>query len=183
MLKNMERNFRLKLVKSPQQKYKYKIEWFEGMPVDHFSYIDSRKFNLRYLINIDNFKQKNAPILFFLGEEQDIENCAELGFIWEIAPEFGAAVIFAEHRYFGESLPFGNDTFKNVSTLGYLSTEQALADFAQLIAYLKEERLNNAENSLVIGFGASYSGQLAAWMRVKVKKNEYFSVKKYFFNI
>ena len=30
------------------------------------------------------------------------------GFIWDIAPFFNAMVIFAEHRYYGQSLPYGN---------------------------------------------------------------------------
>ena len=62
----------------------------------------------------------------------------------------------------------GNDTFKSVKNIGYLSPEQALADYALLIVYLKETRLSNALNSPVIAVGGSYGGDLAAWMRIKV---------------
>uniref|UniRef100_A0A0M3IXI0 Peptidase_S9 domain-containing protein n=1 Tax=Ascaris lumbricoides TaxID=6252 RepID=A0A0M3IXI0_ASCLU len=91
----------------------------------------------------------------------------EKGFMWDIAAEFGAAIVFAEHRYYGKTHPFGNESYASVSNLGYLSSEQALADYAQLIQYLRNERLKNAINSTVIAFGGSYGGMLAAWIRIK----------------
>lgn len=59
--------------------------------------------------------------------------------MWDIAPEYGAAVVFAEHRFYGKTKPFGNDSFSTIKNLGYLSSEQALADFAELITYLKNK--------------------------------------------
>ena len=36
-----------KQINDLQTKYSWNEEWFEEMPVDHFSYRDSRKFKLR----------------------------------------------------------------------------------------------------------------------------------------
>jgi hypothetical protein len=90
--------------------------------------------------------------------------------MWDLAPDFGAALVFAEHRYYGNSQPFGNHSYANVSTMSFLSSEQALADFALLVTHLKEKRLPNAQKSPVIAFGGSYGGMLTAWMRIKASK-------------
>lgn len=61
-----------------------------------------------------------------------------------------------QHRYYGDSMPFGIETFNNASTLGFFSSTQALADYAQLITDLK--RNLSAENCPVIAVGGSYGG-------------------------
>ncbi|KAI1722640.1 serine carboxypeptidase s28 domain-containing protein [Ditylenchus destructor] len=151
----------------PTFTYSWSEEYYEGMPIDHFSFTDTRTFKLRYLINTTYFVT-NGPIFFYTGNEGGIEGFAEnTGFMWDIAPEYKAAVVFAEHRFYGKTKPFGNDSYANVKNLGYLSSEQALADFAQLIYYLKNEHMPGAGNSPVIAFGGSYGGMLTAWMRIK----------------
>ena len=50
-------------------------------------------------------------------------------------------------------------------TFGYLTTEQALADFAENIVWLK--RKWKTGNSPVVLFGGSYGGMLATWFRMK----------------
>ena len=60
-------------------------------------------------------------------------------------------VIFAEHRYYGQSLPYGNkSTDPDPNFNGFLTSEQALADYAYLIHYIKNE-VKGAENSPVVG--------------------------------
>ncbi|CAJ0941066.1 unnamed protein product, partial [Mesorhabditis belari] len=152
---------------SSRNGYKWKEEWYPEMPIDHFAFANNYTFPLRYFINTESY-ESGGPILFYTGNEGKLEGFAEnTGFMWDIAPEFKAAVVFAEHRFYGKTQPYGNDSYTSTKNLGYLSSEQALADFVVLIDYLKKERLTGATNSPVIAFGGSYGGMLAAWIRVK----------------
>ncbi|KAJ9559290.1 hypothetical protein OSB04_013904 [Centaurea solstitialis] len=71
------------------------------------------------------------------------------------------------HRYYGTSMPFGSkdEAYKNANTLGFFTSEQALADYAQIIVDVKKNM--SAENCPVIAIGASYGGMLASWFRLK----------------
>lgn len=68
---------------------------------------------MRYLYNDTYFNATaGGPIFFYTGNEGDIEWFTQnTGLMWDIAPEFGAMLVFAEHRYYGKSYPFGNDSF------------------------------------------------------------------------
>ncbi|KAM1091460.1 hypothetical protein ACFX13_019236 [Malus domestica] len=152
-----------------QPKIRYETRYF-AQRLDHFSFTDTPKFQHRYLINTEHWvgAQRLGPIFFYCGNEGGIEWFAEnTGFVWELAPRFGAMVLFPEHRYYGESMPYGSEeeAYKNASTLSFLTAEQALADFAVLITELK--RNLSAEGCPVVLFGGSYGGMLAAWMRLK----------------
>ena len=151
--------------KELDEKYKYEIKTID-MPVDHFSFAIKDTFKLRYLMNNTWQKGNNAPIFFYTGNEGDIEGFAQnTGFMYEIAPEFGALLIFAEHRYYGQSLPYGNKSYSDINHLGYLTSQQALADFVDLIQYLRSK--SEYQHSPVIVFGGSYGGMLSAWIRMK----------------
>lgn len=146
--------------------YEWKTKFYKQQ-VDHFSFGNQDLYPQRYLINTTYWKRNGGPIFFYAGNEGDIELFAQnTGFMWDIAAEFDAMLLFAEHRYYGQSLPYGNLSYTDLKYLGYLTSEQALADFAELITHVKSTVVGAAE-SPVIAFGGSYGGMLAAWMRIK----------------
>lgn len=53
-------------------------------------------------------------------------------------------------------MPFGKESYESAETLGYLTSTQALADYAVLIRSLKQNL--SAEASPVVVFGGSYGG-------------------------
>ncbi len=104
-----------------------------------------------------------------------------------LSREFSALIVFAEHRYFGESMPFGNQTeaYKKENNI-YLTVEQALADYVKFLKhYLIEGNIFvlvyfslsfsffslflkvDCPDCPIIAFGGSYGGMLAAWLRMK----------------
>ncbi|KAL1138705.1 hypothetical protein AAG570_008767, partial [Ranatra chinensis] len=137
--------------------------------VDHFSFTNNDTFKLRYLENNTYWNpSSNAPIFFYTGNEGDITAFAKnTGLIWEIAPDFNALIVFAEHRYYGESLPYGNKSYTDPKYNGYLTSSQAMADYVDLIGYIKGSYKVPLDNNPVIAFGGSYGGMLAAWIRMK----------------
>ena len=103
---------------------KYATRWHNAT-LDHFNFANTLTFPLRYLINEEHFAGPGSPIFLYTGNEGDIEWFARnTGFVWEIAPEFGATVLFVEHRYYGLSLPFGKLSYADPKRLGFLTSEQ-----------------------------------------------------------
>jgi lysosomal Pro-X carboxypeptidase len=151
--------------------YHYSVQYFK-QTLDHYNFAETRTFQQRYLISKDHWQAPSAgkaagPIFFYTGNEGDITLfAANTGFLWETAVEFNAMVVFAEHRYYGVSLPFGNATYGDVSNLAWMTSEQALSDYAVLLTYLKGS-IAGAANTKVISFGGSYGGMLSAWIRQK----------------
>ncbi|XP_053417134.1 lysosomal Pro-X carboxypeptidase isoform X2 [Nycticebus coucang] len=144
----------------------YSVLYFQ-QKIDHFGFNSVKTFNQRYLIANEYWKKDGGSILFYTGNEGDIIwFCNNTGFMWDVAQELKAMLVFAEHRYYGESLPFGKNSFKDSRHLNYLTSEQALADFAELIKHL-QETVPGVKNQPVIAIGGSYGGMLAAWFRMK----------------
>ena len=93
---------------------------------------------MRYLVDKTYFKPESGPILFYAGNEGDVWTFWDnSGFMTTtLAQEFGALVIFGEHRYFGESMPFGDASYDR-KNLTFLTAEQAMYDYVELIRDVK----------------------------------------------
>lgn len=155
---------------SRQLKINYETKWFTQL-VDHFSWANQDTWLQRYLVNSDHWCGANCPILFYCGNEGDIEMFTNnTGWMWENADKLHAMLVFAEHRFYGQSMPYKIDPTKvapnETKLLGYLTSEQALADYAKLIYELRNT-IYDAKFSPIITVGGSYGGMLAAWMRMK----------------
>ena len=127
-------------------------------PLDHFSYASAGTIPVRYLVNELSCKNKSScPIVFYCGGEDEITAFANAtGFLWEVARNLEAVLVYAEHRFYGASLP------SNQSSYDGLSSQQAMADMAAIAADLKL-----AHSGPVVAVGGSYGGMLAAWLRAK----------------
>jgi len=135
--------------------------WFK-QPVDHFDTSNNDTYEQRYYV-YGKYYKNNGPIFFYCGNEADVTLYVNnTGLIWENAEKFNALVIFAEHRYYGESQPLKN----NANRLQYLTHQQALGDYASLLQSIKKE-YKMQEKTPIIAFGGSYGGMLAAWFRMK----------------
>ncbi|CAK4635397.1 unnamed protein product [Aphanomyces euteiches] len=139
-------------------------ETFITQTLDHFT-AHHATYQQRYFTCAEHWKSPDGPIFFYTGHESNAEEFLKAtGLMWENAAEFGALLVFAEHRYFGKSFPKVENA-SYVESLRFLSSEQALADYAVLIRHLKTTL--GAKESPVIAFGGSYAGMLAAWLRMK----------------
>lgn len=92
---------RIQQFRGDRNEYRYETNFF-SQQLDHFSFADLPKFPQRYLINSDYWLGASAlgPIFLYCGNEGDIEWFAtNSGFIWDIAPKFGALLVFPEVRW------------------------------------------------------------------------------------
>eukprot|EP01084_Bolivina_argentea_P073900 134074_1 len=142
--------------------------------LDHYNYKpppspynNITTFMERYFICGGSNWTPNSTIFFYTGNEAEIElYINNTGLMWENADSFNAIMVFAEHRYWGKSIPFSkSDIYENRDLLSFISPQQAIADYANLIYHLKTKW--NSIKSTVVGFGGSYGAILCYWMKIK----------------
>lgn len=108
----------------------------------------------------DEHFQAGGPIFIFVGGEWDISpGWIQGGHTYDMAAERNGYLFYTEHRYYGISRPTPDTSVEN---LQYLNVEQALADLAHFITYVKTT-IPGLETSGVILVGASYSASMVTW--------------------
>ena len=133
--------------------------------IDHFGSANNQHdywFQLFYLRK--DFYNKNSKTIFiFVGGEVPLgpdvlreEWCSHYG------NRSHALCIYLQHRFYGPTKP--SEIEKDNAKL--LSTTQALEDVNNFIVKSKKTKVI-PEDAKVIVFGCSYSGTLAAWLRLK----------------
>ncbi|XP_059142067.1 putative serine protease K12H4.7 [Physella acuta] len=136
-------------------------QWFT-QKLDHFNGADQRVWQQRYFVN-DTYYKPGGPIFVQIGGEGAADPIWLVEGAWvTYGKVYGAYLANLEHRFYGKSHPTEDMSTEN---LRYLSSEQALADLAAFIVFLKES-LGDPDVK-VITFGGSYPGSLSAWFRLK----------------
>lgn len=143
-------------------------EFYFDTALDHFANNGFLKtFKLRYIVDAQYWDPSTGPILFYAGNEGDIENFYKnSGFMTTTAAsQLNALVVFGEHRYFGKSFPFDKTVaFKPENNI-YLTLEQTMMDYVELVKYIRYRY--GATDKPCFVFGGSYGGMLASWIRMK----------------
>ena len=152
------------------------VEEFHDVQLDHFgpyADADGEVLRLRFFLCKPNRRETAAEtdlprrsLFVYFGNEADVElYLNNTGLMWENAGEFHADLLFIEHRFYGKSTPELGLT--DALSLKYLSTEQALADFAQVIDFVQRREYGAPRAVPAIGFGGSYGGMLGVFFKYK----------------
>lgn len=134
-------------------------------PLDHFSSSTNQTFRQRYCYYDKYVNDDLSPIFYYIGNESPLDEYVNnTGLMYELAAKekISALLVFAEHRFEGESIPNFAAFPESMGCFSYLTSSQALADSIALISYL-----NPKYNRPVVAFGGSYGGMLSSWLRMK----------------
>ena len=134
--------------------------------VDHFDGAQAVYWQQRYFVcEPDWWQAPDGPIYFYSGNESPVEEYINnTGLMWENAQADGALLVFGEHRFFGESWPFGTRE-ASLRHLEVFTYDQALAGYAVLVTALKRDR--GTECCPTVTFGGSYGAELSFGLRAK----------------
>jgi hypothetical protein len=138
--------------------------------VDHFNPQDGRTWQQKYYVNATNWVP-GGPIFVSIGGEGPI-GPDEVS-VWQMsqyAAQYNALQVAVEHRFYGDSRPLPD---VSTASLQYLTIEQALADAADFIIWIKAQFPTAGK---VATFGGSYPGALSAWIRIKYPHVVDFSI-------
>lgn len=135
--------------------------WFPQL-IDHSKPYDApnNTFHQQYQL-IDKYFKPGGPILFWQSVEGPYV-CTETSILLDMAEKIGALIIGLEHRYFGNSCPYGLNYTEKASwdpkVLEPLTLDSVLMDGVTFITWVKTVAYPAAENAKAIVIsGTHYS--------------------------
>uniref|UniRef100_A0A336MYZ1 CSON007083 protein n=1 Tax=Culicoides sonorensis TaxID=179676 RepID=A0A336MYZ1_CULSO len=134
---------------------------FIEQPLSHYMGLDY-KWDQRYFVNADYFLN-GGPIFIYIGYGFEYYDVMYRGEVFNFNKELNGLLFGLEHRFYGASRPTRDASYMS---LEYLTVEQALADIAEFIQFIKDNYEGTA-NSKVILYGERYGSALAVWARQK----------------
>ncbi|KAI8907669.1 peptidase S28 [Powellomyces hirtus] len=140
------------------------IEGTYDQTVNHFaSKPTDATFKQRFFINANHYKP-GGPLIFLPGGEGDLRKTDVLrGLPYDMTVKHNALLVTLEHRFYGESSPSTDP-----KDLWLLSVDQAIEDFHKFTStYEFKAGTDTIKGGKWIAFGGSYSGNVAAWLRLK----------------
>ncbi|CAH2061700.1 unnamed protein product, partial [Iphiclides podalirius] len=140
------------------------VEGWSSIRLHQFDASNTDTFQMRYYYNSE-FAATNNVVIFVGGEWAISPGWVAGGLAHELAEALEAGLFYTEHRYYGQTRPT-NDT--RSTELRFLTVDQALADLAQFIQYIRSDRFDGGRFSggKVSLVGCSYAGSMATWMRL-----------------
>ncbi|KAJ4487645.1 serine carboxypeptidase S28-domain-containing protein, partial [Lentinula aciculospora] len=134
-----------------------------NQPVDHSGSNSNATFSQRYSISTEYY-QPGGAIIFYQGAENSEFLCPDGLITANWAQSIGGILATLEHRFFGTSVPFGNESFTQDNLNTYLTLENVLADSANFVEYVKKN-ITGADDAKVVVLGGSYGGFLSTLLR------------------
>jgi serine protease 16 len=140
--------------------------------VDHFDKRNTNTYKQTYFVDDRHYKPGGPIILQLTGEWALSDIISDTRLENAMASRYGGLHVGLEHRFYGpdfsnRSLPTPDYTKES---LKYLSADQALGDTANFIKnvqFVVNGTVVDTKTAKWIVVGASYAGNLSAWMRLK----------------
>lgn len=124
--------------------------------VDHFNFLDESVYFQRFWTSEQYWDDEGPIFIYICGEYRCSVPDTRL-FPFMVGAKHNARFVVLEHRFYGDSQPFDDWSLEN---MGYLNSEQALADLAYFVGAINPTNKND-----VLVIGGSYPGALSAWFR------------------
>ncbi|KAI8322677.1 hypothetical protein GQ54DRAFT_339191 [Martensiomyces pterosporus] len=139
-----------------------------SQPVDHFG-LNNTRWMQQYLVNATFYKQGGPVYVTTPGESPVSAFYTDSTHLSSLAQRTNGLVVAIEHRFYGKSNPMPD---LSGPSLKYMTIENVLEDFASFVRVAKSNPsqvfpVPVSNNSRVVFVGASYAGNVAAWMRAK----------------